>query len=141
MEIKIKRIDKTIELPIYAKEFDAALDIRSAEEGTIEAGETKVFRTGLAFEIPKGYAGLVWDRGGLAANNSIHTMAGVLDSGYRGELKLVLKNLGKENFKIEKGMRIAQLIIQPIVNVLVKEVEELEKSEREAGHFGSTGLR
>ncbi len=141
MEIKIKRLDKEVELPQYTKEHDAALDLRTNEEGIIKPGETKTFGTGLAFEIPRGHAGLVWDRSGLAAKNSIHTMAGVVDSGYRGEVKIVLKNLSSEDFMIEKGMRIAQLVVQPVLNVNVKEVEELEETERGATGFGSSGLK
>lgn len=141
MEIKIKKLDKTVELPAYTKEHDAALDLRSNEEGVIKPGETKTFGTGLAFEIPRGHAGLVWDRSGLAAKNSIHTMAGVIDSGYRGEVRIVLKNLGIEDFIIEKGMRIAQLVVQPVLNVDVKEVEELEETSRGATGFGSSGLK
>ena len=141
MEIKIKRLDKEVELPVYTKEHDAALDLRTNEEGLIKAGQTRTFGTGLAFEIPKGHAGLVWDRSGLAAKNSVHTMAGVLDAGYRGELKIVLKNLSHEDFKVEKGMRIAQLVVQPVLNVNVREVEELEETERGATGFGSSGLK
>lgn len=106
----------------------------------IDAGATAVVPTGLRFAIPDGYAGLVWDRSGLAANHSITTMAGVIDSGYRGELKVVLKNLGKDGFVIEKGMRIAQMLIQPVANsVPIIEVEELPNSERGSAGFGSTG--
>ncbi len=141
MEIKIKRIDKEIELPVYAKEHDAALDLRSAEDGVIKAGETRTFKTGLAFQIPKGYVGLVWDRSGLAAKHSIHSMAGVIDAGYRGEVGIVLKNLGSSDFKVEKGMRIAQLVVQPVLNANVVEVEDLEETERGATGFGSSGFK
>ncbi len=140
MEIKIKRIDKNLPLPVYARDLDAALDLRSAEEGVIKPGETKTFRTGMIFAIPKGYAGLVWDRSGMAANHSIHTMAGVLDAGYRGELILVLKNLGQHEFKVKQGMRIAQLVIQPVLNVDVVETDELDDTARGKKRFGSTGL-
>ena len=141
MEIRIKKLDKDIELPQYTKEHDAALDLRSAEDGLIKAGETRTFKTGLAFQIPVGYVGLVWDRSGLAAKNSIHTMAGVIDAGYRGEVGIVLKNLGSEDFMVQKGMRIAQMVIQPVLNSKVTEVEELEETERGATGFGSSGLK
>ena len=139
MQINVKRIDKEIELPDFAHEHDAAIDLRSAEEGTLAPGEKKVFKTGLAFAIPKGYAGLIWDRSGLAAKNSIHTMAGVIDAGYRGEVGVVMINLGKEDFKVEKGMRIAQMLFHPILNVKITEAEELDDTERGEGGFGSTG--
>ncbi|MBW2963704.1 dUTP diphosphatase [Candidatus Woesearchaeota archaeon] len=141
MEIKIKKLDKDVELPRYTKKHDAALDIRSNEEGIIKSGETKTFATGLAFQIPQGHVGLIWDRSGLAAKNSIHSMAGVIDAGYRGEVKIVLKNLGNEDFAVEKGMRIAQMVIQPVLNTEVIEVEELEETERGATGFGSSGLK
>ena len=139
MEINVKRIDKEIELPDFAHEHDAAIDLRSSEEGVLGPGEKKVFKTGLAFAIPKGYAGLIWDRSGLAAKNSIHTMAGVIDAGYRGEIGVVMINLGKEDFKIEKGMRIAQMLFHPILNVKINEAEELDETARGEGGFGSTG--
>lgn len=140
MEIKVKRLDKEIELPDFAHENDAAIDLRSAEEGTLEPNEKKIFKTGLAFAIPKGYAGLIWDRSGLAAKHSIHTMAGVIDAGYRGEVGVVMINLGKEAFKVEKGMRIAQMLFHPILNVKLQETEELDDTARGASGFGSTGV-
>ncbi len=139
MEINVKKLDKEVELPDFAHEHDAAIDLRSAEEGVLEPGEKKIFKTGLAFAIPKGYAGLIWDRSGLAAKNSIHTMAGVIDAGYRGEVGVVMINLGKEPFTVEKGMRIAQMLFHPILNVKINEAEELDDTERGAGGFGSTG--
>lgn len=141
MKIKIKRIDKDLPLPAYTKDLDAALDLRSAEEGIISPGETRTFRTGMIFAIPKGYVGLVWDRSGMAAKHSIHTMAGVLDAGYRGELILVLKNLGEHDFRVERGMRIAQLVVQPVLNADVVEVDELDDTQRGENRFSSTGLR
>ena len=91
--------------------------------------------------IPLGYVGLIWDRSGLAAKHSLHTMAGVIDSGYRGEVGVVMINLGKDEFVVEKGMRIAQIIIQPCLNVDVAEVESLDDdTDRGAGGFGSTGV-
>ncbi len=141
MEIKVKRLDKEIELPAFAHAHDAAIDLRSAEDGIMQPMEKKVFKTGLAFAIPQGYAGLIWDRSGLAAKNSIKTMAGVIDAGYRGEVGVVLINLGKEAFKVERGMRIAQMLFHPILNASLHETEELDDTERGAGGFGSTGTR
>jgi dUTP pyrophosphatase len=140
MEINVKRLDKSVELPDFAHEHDAAIDLRSAEEGVLAPGEKKIFKTGLAFAIPKGYAGLIWDRSGLAAKNSIHTMAGVIDAGYRGEVGVVMINLGKEEFKVEKGMRIAQMLFHPILNVKLQEKDELDETARGEGGFGSTGV-
>ncbi len=134
-------MQKDIDLPSYAKSGDAGLDIRASEDVTLDPGETGIVPTGLRFAIPDGHVGLVWDRSGLAAKNSITTMAGVIDSSYRGELRVVLKNLGKESFMIERGMRIAQMLIQPVANSIpISEVDELPDSERKDEGFGSTGL-
>ncbi len=138
MKVQIKRVDKEIELPKYAKKGDAALDLSSAEEHIILPSEKKNIRTGIKMAIPEGHVGLVWDRSGLAAKHSIHTIAGVIDSGYRGEIGVVLVNLGKEEFRVQKGMRIAQLLIQPVADAELEEVSELEETERGASGFGST---
>lgn len=140
MEIKLKRLDKSIELPKYAHEGDAGFDIRASEDVLVKAGEKVIVPTALSMAVPEGYVGLIWDRSGLAARNSIHCLSGVLDSGYRGEIKVVLINLGKEDFQIEKGMRIAQMLIQPCVTAELKEVDDLDETKRGEGGFGSTGL-
>ena len=139
MRLKVKRLHKDAVLPTQAKKNDAAIDISSCEELVLKAGEKNIVRTGISVAIPEGHAGFVWDRSGLAANNSIHSMAGVVDSGYRGEIKVVLINLGKEDFRIEKGMRIAQMAIQQVSSVDIEEVKELDVTERGSGGFGSTG--
>ena len=140
MEIKIQRMDKSIELPKYSHEGDAALDLKSSEDYALKPMEQKIFKTGIRMAIPAGNVGLIWDRSGLAAKNSIHTLAGVVDSGYRGEIGIVLINLGKEDFKVEKGMRIAQMLIQPVVNANVVEEDGLDGTKRGDGGFGSTGV-
>jgi dUTP pyrophosphatase len=137
--IKIKKLDKSAKLPSYAHEGDAGMDIYSLEECTIAPNERRAVKTGIAMAVPKGFVGLVWDKSGLAVKNGIKTMAGVVDSGYRGELLVVLKNLGNELFKIEKHMKIAQMLIQPIESEKIIEVEELDETSRGAGGFGSTG--
>ncbi|MBN2457520.1 dUTP diphosphatase [Candidatus Woesearchaeota archaeon] len=141
VELKIERIYKDVKLPSYSYEHDAALDLPSAEECVLAPGEKKVIKTGLRFAIPRGHVGLIWDRSGLAAKNSIHTLAGVIDSGYRGEIGVVLINLGKEDFKIEKNMRIAQILIQPVVHANITEAKLDLKTERSEGGFGSSGLK
>lgn len=139
MRLKVKRLHKDAVLPTHAKKNDAAIDLSSCEELVLKAGEKNLVRTGISVAIPEGHAGFVWDRSGLAANNSIHSMAGVVDSGYRGEIKVVLINLGKEDFRIEKGMRIAQMAIQQVSSVDIEEVKDLDATERGSGGFGSTG--
>ncbi|MFW5991235.1 MAG: dUTP diphosphatase [Candidatus Nanoarchaeia archaeon] len=139
MELKIKRLDKNVEKPGYAYEHDAAFDLRASHKEIIKPGEKKVIKTGLQMAIPSGYVGLIWDRSGIAAKHSIHTLAGVIDSGYRGEIGVVMVNLGTEHFNIEKNMRIAQMLIQPVAHPQITEVENLEESERGEGGFGSSG--
>ena len=139
MDVKIERVTKDIPVPSYAHEYDAAFDLRACEELTLEPMEKKIVKTGLKMAIPKGHVGLIWDRSGLAAKHSMHTLAGVVDAGYRGEVGIVLINLGKEKFTVEKGMRIAQMLIQPIVLANLIEVDELDETTRGEGGFGSTG--
>ena len=141
MDVKIQRINKEIELPKYAHVNDAAMDLRSNEELIINSMERKIVQTGIKMAIPEGHVGLIWDRSGLAAKHSIHTLAGVVDAGYRGEVGVVMKNLGNESFKVEKGMRIAQMLIQPVITANIIEVEDLEDTSRGEGGFGSTGVK
>ncbi|MFH1064473.1 MAG: dUTP diphosphatase [Candidatus Woesearchaeota archaeon] len=141
VDVRIHRLDKTVELPKYAKPGDAAFDLRSAEEKLIRAGHKEVVKSGLRIAVPEGHCGLIWDRSGLAVKHGIHCLAGVLDSGYRGEIGIVLQNLGKEDFLVEKNMRIAQMLIQPVATANLTEVDELEGTERSVGCFGSTGLK
>lgn len=139
LELKIKRLDKSVEMPGYAYEHDAAFDLRSSHSDTIKPGEKKIIKTALQMAIPQGHVGLIWDRSGMAAKHSLHTLAGVIDSGYRGEVGVVIVNLGTEEFNIEKNMRIAQMLIQPVKTPEVVEVDDLEESERGEGGFGSSG--
>jgi len=141
LKVNIKKLDPGVELPTYSREGDAAMDIRSNEDCVLKINERKTLKTGLCFEIPEGYAGLVWDRGGMAANHGIHTMAGVLDANYRGELMIVLKNLSEEDFKIEKGDRIAQMLVQKVEICNFVEVESLSETERGEGRFSSSGVK
>lgn len=139
MEIKIKREDKEVELPQNVHEGDAGFDLRSAEEKTIKPGTKEVIKTGLKMAIPPGYVGLIWDRSGLAAKNSMHVLAGVIDSSYRGVVGVVLQNLSEEDFHVEKNMRIAQMLIQKHETVDFVESEELDESDRGENGFGSSG--
>jgi dUTP pyrophosphatase len=140
VKIKIKKLHPDAILPSYAHEGDAGLDLFSNEDIIIKAGERAIVSTGLAIGLPKGYVALVWDKSGLAAKNGIKTMAGVGDSGYRGEYKIVVLNTSKENFEIKKSQKIAQLLVQPIIHAEVEEVLELSESSRGANGFGSTGM-
>ncbi len=141
MELKIKRLDKSVEKPAYIHDYDAAFDLRSSEEKTIKPKEKVIIKTGLSMAIPQGFAGLIWDRSGLAAKHSLHVLAGVIDSGYRGEVGVVMVNLGAEEFIVEKNMRIAQMLIQPVAMPKIVEADELDETSRNKGGFGSTGMR
>jgi len=127
-------------MPHYIHEHDAAFDLRSAVNETLKPAEKKIIKTGIKMAIPEGYAGLIWDRSGLAAKHSLHVLAGVVDSEYRGEVGVVMINLGKDVFEVEKNMRVAQMLIQPVVHPEIEEAD-LDKTAREEGGFGSTGLR
>lgn len=138
MNIKIQRVED-VKLPSYAHPGDAGLDLYSAEDFRLKPGERKIISTGIKMAVPVNHVGLIWDRSGLAAKNSIHVLAGVIDSGYRGKIGVVLKNLGDEEIKITKNMRIAQMLIQPVVSATIEEVDSLDETSRNEAGFGSTG--
>ncbi len=138
MELKIKKIHKDAKLPHYGHEGDAGLDIFSTIDCVLRKREVKAIPTGIKVAIPEGYVGLIWDKSGVSLEG-VHRLAGVVDSGYRGEVKIVMANLSDEPFSIEKGMKIAQLLIQPVVEVEVIKVEDLEATPRGENGFGSTG--
>ena len=138
MEIKVKRIQRNAKLPAYSHVGDAGLDLFSSIDLVLESGEVKPVSTGIKMAVPQGYVGLVWDKSGISLKG-VHRLAGVVDSGYRGEVKVVMINLSDTPFVVEKGMKIAQMLIQPVENVDVTEVDELEDSTRGEDGFGSTG--
>ncbi|HEY4601115.1 MAG TPA: dUTP diphosphatase [Cerasibacillus sp.] len=140
-ELKINLIDDEAKLPYRANEGDAGLDLFSVEEKIIKAGESELIRTGIQIELPKGTEAQIRPRSGLALKHSITVLnsPGTIDEGYRGELKIILINHGKEDFKIEKHMRIAQMIIAPVLQVNLVQAEDLSSSNRGEGGFGSSG--
>ena len=139
LKLKIKKIDREATLPDYAYLGDAGLDLYSNTDVLIKSLEREVISTGIALEIPDGYVGLIWDRSSLGIKEIIKTLGGVVDSGYRGEVKVGLINLSKKDFQIFKGQKIAQMIIQKKEDVIVKEVDNLsEKTERKEKGFGSS---
>ncbi len=140
MKLKIQKIDFEATIPNYANFGDAGMDLFSIEDVVLKIGERRAIRTGIKMEIPDGYVGLVWDKSGLALNNGIKTMAGVIDSGYRGEIKIVLVNLSKEDFLIKKNSKIAQMLVQKVERPEIELVGELNATERGENGFGSTGL-
>ncbi len=140
MKIKIKRLHPDAKLPSYAHPGDVGLDMYSLEEKTLKPAEHHIFDVGFALEFPEGFAAIVKDKGGISKAN-LHTMGGVFDAGYRGEYNVHLVNLGQESYKVEKGDKIAQLIIYPVEIADIEEVDELSESVRGEGRFGSTGRK
>jgi dUTP pyrophosphatase len=144
MRIEIQLLDPDIEIPSYAKPGDAGLDLRSRVDMKLEPGMRALVPTGLAIAIPEGYVGLVHPRSGLAIKNGISMVntPGTIDSGYRGEIAVILINHDREEtFEIKRGDRIAQLVIQQVEIAELVAVKELPTSQRGAGGFGSSGVR
>ena len=143
VSLPIKRIDPEVELPSYAYAGDAGLDLRASEDVTLARLERRLVSTGLAVAIPEGYAGFVQPRSGLALREglSMANTPGLVDSHYRGELKVCAVNLDPErSIRIKRGDRIAQLVIQRVPAVTLVEVDELDETDRGAGGFGSSGV-
>jgi len=140
MRVLLKKLSPEAVLPKYALPHDAGMDLYSNETIVLQPNEKKTIKTGIALAIPPGHVGLVWDKSGLASKFHLHTFAGVIDEAYRGELQVVLGNFGATSYTIEKGTKIAQLLIQPIVHAQLEEVSTLDETVRGTGGFGSTGL-
>jgi dUTP pyrophosphatase len=139
MDIRIKKIHQNAKVPAYAHAGDAGLDLFSCVDMVIEPGETMPVPTGIRMAIPAGYVGLVWDKSGLSIKG-VHRLAGVVDAGYRGEVRVVMVNLGRDPFIVKAGMKIAQMLIQPVEAPTIVEADDLDDTSRGEGGFGSTGL-
>jgi dUTP pyrophosphatase len=141
VELRVLKLRDDASLPLRAREGDAGLDLRAVESATIAAGARATISTGIALEIPPRHAGLVLPRSGLAARHGIALVnaPGLIDSGYRGEVKVLLLNTGREAFEIEPGDRIAQLLLVPYAEAEAVEVTEVAGSARGDDGFGSTG--
>ncbi len=144
IELRVTKLRDDAVLPARAHDTDAGLDLSACEELTIGPGGRGLVPTGLAVEIPEGHAGIVAPRSGLALRHgiSIVNAPGVIDAGYRGEVQVILLNTdAAEAFTVERGMRIAQLLVMPVTPVEIVEVTDLAVSARGSGGFGSSGLR
>lgn len=139
MIIKFQKLLPEAQLPVYANPGDAGMDIRTIESKILKPGERHIFPTGLSIQVPKNFVALIWDRSGLAAKEGLTCLAGVIDSGYRGEIGVVALNTGKKSIKIEKGDRIAQILIQPVIQAEIKEAKKLNQTQRGTGGFGASG--
>lgn len=141
MKVQIKKLNTDAKLPHYALKGDAGMDLYSVENRLIKPGERISCATGIAMKIPQGHVALIWDKSGPSHKFGIKTLGGVFDSNYTGEYIIGLINLGTEDFIIEKGQKIAQVLIQKIETPDIEEVEELEVTNRGDGAFGSTGIK
>jgi dUTP pyrophosphatase len=139
MELKVQKLSKYARLPSKANPDDAGWDLYASEEVIIEPSQRVLIGTDIAMAIPVGYVGLIWDRSGMATKRGIHRFAGVIDSGYRGEVKVCLWNASDEHCIINKGERMAQLLVQPAPALPLIEVQSLDFTQRGGGGFGSSG--
>lgn len=145
VEVRVQKLPHgaDIEMPSYATDGAAGADVRSAENGplTIEPGRRAAVATGMVFEIPRGWEIQVRPRSGLAWRQGLTVVnaPGTIDSDYRGEVKILVVNLGSETVVIERGDRVAQLILSPVTRAGFREADDLSETERSAGGFGSTG--
>jgi dUTP pyrophosphatase len=143
VRLEIKRIDPGLPMPAYAHDGDAGLDLYAAESVTLEPFRRQLVPTGIAVAIPEGYAGFVQPRSGLAVRHglSLVNTPGLIDSHYRGEIKVIAINLDPETpIVIQRGDKLAQLVIQPVARAQLAEVAELDETVRGEGGFGSTGV-
>ena len=132
MTVKFRRIDPSATLPSYAHPGDAGMDIRSMEELTIEPGARSLVHTGLVMILPEGYEAQVRPRSGLALKNGVTVLntPGTIDAGYRGEVGVILANFGSEPFRVEKGSKIAQIVVAPCTRAEIEETVEVDATER-----------
>ena len=141
--IRVQKVDPRATIPTQANKADAGYDLYALDDTEILAGDRKLVRTGIAMAIPRGCVGLIWPRSGLAVKSGIDVFAGVIDSGYRGEIQVCLYNsclAGKEDsFKINAGDRVAQILFQAVESFELYETKELDATDRGYGGFGSSG--
>ena len=142
MTVKVLRSDPEAQLPAYAHPGDAGLDVRSIEELTLAPGARALVHTGLVLMLPPDAEAQVRPRSGLALKHGVTVLntPGTIDAGYRGEVGVILVNLGTEPFTVEKGMKIAQIVVSPVAQAEIVEVASVDETDRGAGGFGSTGI-
>jgi dUTP pyrophosphatase len=139
MVLKVKKLHPDAKVPPKPYEGDAGIDLCAVEEITIPAGGRGSVPTGLAFELPQGTVGLIWDKSGMAKKQGVKVMGGVIDEGFRGEVLVCLANLSSEPQTITKGQKAAQMLVQKVEHVSIEEAEELSETERGAQGWGSSG--
>ena len=139
MQIKIKKLNTQAIVPCYAHRDDAGMDLYCSEEIVLSPGVPVRIKTGIAVEVPAGYVVLIWDKSGLSTTHGLKTLGGVIEHTYRGEYQVGMINLSNEPFTFRAGDKVAQMLIQPVVTAEPIEVDELSRTERGEGGFGSTG--
>ncbi|MGH7391088.1 MAG: dUTP diphosphatase [Candidatus Rokuibacteriota bacterium] len=141
VHLAVHRLDPALPLPAYARAGDAGLDLHAAEDVTLAPGGRALVPTGIAVAIPEGYAGFVLPRSGLALRQGVTVLnaPGLIDAGYRGEIKVLLVNHDARPVTFARGDRIAQLVVQRVERAELVEADDLPRSDRDAGGFGSTG--
>ena len=139
MQIKVKKLKEDAKLPTHGHPGDAGMDFYAVEDVTFAPGKQARVHTGIAVEIPEGHVGLVWDKSSISFNMGLKIMGGVIDSGYRGEIIMNLLNTGEHEVKLEKGHKVAQMLVQKFEHCDIVEVEEVSDTARGHGREGSTG--
>lgn len=141
MTVGFKRIHPDAELPGYAHEGDAGMDLKSVEDVVLPPGGRVLVHTGLVMELPSGYEAQVRPRSGLALRHGVTVLntPGTVDAGYRGEIGVILANFGSDGYAVKKGDKVAQMVIAPVTRADVAEVSSVDETERGGGGFGSTG--
>lgn len=142
LRVAVRRLDAALPLPTYAQTDDAGLDLHAAEDVTLAPGARVLVPTGIALAIPPGFAGFVLPRSGLALRHGVTVLntPGLIDAGYRGEVKVLLVNHGQLSVALNRGERVAQLVVQRIERVMLAPVSQLPNSARGSGGFGSSGV-
>lgn len=139
MQLLIKKLHPEAKLPAFAHATDAGMDLYTTKDIALQPGELVSIPTGIAFAIPVGHVGLIWDKSGIAIKRGLKVMGGVIDAGYRGEVFVGLVNTGTETQSFITGEKVAQIVIQKIEQPEIVEVEDLDETTRGDGGFGSTG--
>jgi dUTP pyrophosphatase len=138
MKLKVKKLHPDAKLPTRAHHDDAGIDLYACGNHTVPVGATNMIPIGVAMEIQEGYVGLIWDKSSIGSK-SLKTLGGVIDAGYRGEISVMVHNLGDNVYTFEHGHKVAQMVIQKVELWEVEESQELSETKRGAGAFGSTG--
>jgi dUTP pyrophosphatase len=138
MNVKVKKLHRRAQTPQQAHSTDAGFDLYCIEDMKIPPGQKGFAKTGIAMAIPNGYAGLIWPKSGLALNHGIDVLAGVIDSGYRGEIVVILQNHGDTDFTLSAKSQVAQMLFQKVESPSISEVDDLDETPRGVFGFGST---